>query len=157
MQFQQCVVQQVKPEILVPAAEDKKKKKAAVGEGAATLLQLPGVDVDVARALDKNARIRSLQVRPPSSAGARAVPYIICTLAPGPAMHSGRASSPSRTRWVVCTRLHCDAAFTVTRSQVDARLVVSCGISASSKAWCAIAPQAAGVAVAYDMSSECAV
>ena len=124
MQFQQCVVQQVKPEILVPAAEDKKKKKAAVGEGAATLLQLPGVDVDVARALDKNARIRSLQVRPPSSAGARAVPYIICTLAPGPAMHCGRTSSPSRTRWVACTRLHCDA-FTVPRSQVDARLVVS--------------------------------
>lgn len=65
MQFQQCVVQQVRPEILVPAAEDKKKKKAAVGESAASLLQLPGVTVEVVRALDKNSRIRSLQVCPP--------------------------------------------------------------------------------------------
>lgn len=62
MQFQQCVVQQVRPEVLVPAAEDKKKKKAAVGEAAASLLQLPGVDGDAVRNLDKNARIRSLQV-----------------------------------------------------------------------------------------------
>lgn len=65
MQFQQCVVQQVRPEILMPTAEDKKKKKAAVGESAASLLQLPGVDVEVVRALDKSARIRSLQVWPP--------------------------------------------------------------------------------------------
>lgn len=66
MQFQQCMVQKVRPEVLVPAAEDKKKKKTPLGEAAASLLQLPGVDVDVVRALDKNSRIKSLQVRAPS-------------------------------------------------------------------------------------------
>lgn len=65
VQFQQCVVQQVKPEILAPTPEEKgKKRKGVSGEAAAALLQLPGVTDDVVKGLEKPLKIKSLPVRP---------------------------------------------------------------------------------------------
>lgn len=63
VQFQQCVVQQVRPEILSPTAEEKSKKKKGVsGEAAAALLQLPGITEDVVKGLEKPLKIKSIQV-----------------------------------------------------------------------------------------------
>jgi hypothetical protein len=64
VQFQQCLIQQVKPEILSPAVEEKgKKRRGASGEAAAALMQLPGVTEDVVKNLEKPLKIKTLQVR----------------------------------------------------------------------------------------------
>jgi hypothetical protein len=62
LQFQQCVVQQVRPEVLAPPADAAKKKKNLVGEGAASLMQLQGLDESTLKALDKKHRVKSLEV-----------------------------------------------------------------------------------------------
>jgi hypothetical protein len=62
VQFQQCVIQQVRPEVLAPMPDERKKRKIT-GEAAASLLQLPGVDDDVVRSLEKPHKIKSLVVR----------------------------------------------------------------------------------------------
>jgi hypothetical protein len=62
VQFQQCAVQQVKPEVRCPSTDEKKKKKNAVGEGAATLLQLPGIEGGFLRELEKDHKVKSAEV-----------------------------------------------------------------------------------------------
>jgi hypothetical protein len=62
VQFQQCAVQQIRLDVRCPNAEEKKKKKNTVGEGAAALLQLPGVEIDTLKELEKGHRVKCVQV-----------------------------------------------------------------------------------------------
>lgn len=63
VQFMQCTAQAVRPEVRSPSAEEKKKRKFTVGEAAATMLQLPGLDEDVMRALEKGHKIKAAEAR----------------------------------------------------------------------------------------------